>query len=589
MRWVSALRTRRGLGCLLVLLTVAVVWLADPVRSADQSPVAAAAKKGDLGAVRALIQQRADVNLPEADGSTALLWAAYNSDLPMARALLTAGAKVDAANRYGVTPLLQASRVGDTAVMEALLDAGASVLTRHTEGETPLMATARAGSVPAVRLLLSRGADVNAADGFQRQTALMWAADEGHLDVIRALLEAGAAPDLKAHVNQLDREHADHPSGGFTALMFATRNGHEEAVRMLMEAGANPNLTNGDDQNRLSGATALIIAIQNDRFDLAAKMLEWGADPNDGSLLHAVDMHDGTTDMYARDGSQLRPNHRNTLTSLDLIKLLLEKGADPNKPWVGQLHNTSMCCGDFHNATPFYRAAIAADVEALTLLIAHGANVEWAPGELRLPGRGGRGGNGNMYRQPIFVAMTGGRGASFGAGPGFSREGPPPWREPGSRKPIEAVRLLLEAGADPNAWGPDGAVPLHGAADRGDLDMIRLLAEKGADLNYYNRDGYTALGLVEKKIADARSGRGRGGRGGDMDMNMGGGRGGATAAKPEEVQALLRELMGLPPAPPPAPVPAAEPEADQAAADQAAGDAANGNANANANANGGAQ
>jgi ankyrin repeat protein len=552
------MRTRRVLGWVVLLLLVTVVGVA--VQGAGDE-VAAAAKDGDLAEVRRLIAARADVNAPGRDGSTALLWAAYNGNLEMTRALLAAGAKPDIANRYGLTPLLQASRTGDTAIITALLTAGAT-RTPHPEGETPLMAAARSGKVDAIRVLLTRGADVNAQDAHQAQTALMWAAADGHTAAVRALLEAGADPNIQAHVNPIFTRDAgtDHPSGGFTALMFAARNGHEETVKTLMEGGANPSLANGDGVYKLSGATAMILAIINDRFDLAAKMLEWGADPNDGSLFHAVDMHDATTDMYARDGSRLRANFANKLTALDLVKLLLDKGADPNKPFVGQLHNHSLCCGDFHNATPLYRASIAADVEVLKLLIAKGANVEWAPGDITLPGRGGgRGGNANSGRQPIFAAMAGGRGAAFGGGPGFGRQGPPPWREPGSRKPADAVKLLLEAGADPNAWGPNGEHPIHAAVQAGNLDVIRMLAAHGARLDWFNREGYTALTLAEKRWTDAKSGRGRGRGAGDGNVD---GPRPAPPTKPEEVVALVRELMGLPMiSEPPAPEP--EPAADK--------------------------
>jgi ankyrin repeat protein len=315
-------------------------------------------------------------------------------------------------------------------------------------------------------------------------------------------------------------------------------------VRSLLERGANINLTNAD------GATAMAIAIVNDRFDLAATLLELGADANDGSLYHAVDMHDATTDMRARDGSQLRANHSNKLTSFDLIKLLLDRGADPNKAFVGQLHSLSLCCGDYANGTPFYRAAIAADVEVLKLMIERGANIEWVPSEVKSAGEGqgggdsGRGANANVGRSSIMVAMTGGRGAAFAAGPGFNREGPPPFREPSNRAPIDALKVLLAAGANPNAQAPDGSTPLHQASDRGSLDMIRVLVSAGAALDTKNKDGLNPLEMVEKKLADP----GRGGRGAAAAGGAGG-RGGPPAAKPEEVVALLRELMGLPPAP----------------------------------------
>lgn len=552
MTWVSAMRTRKGLGSLLVLLLVGLVWVAVPVQSADgDGPVAAAAKAGDLAAVRDLIKARADVNVPTRDGSTALLWAAYNSDVEMTRVLIAAGAKLNVANRYGVAPLLQASRIGDLPVMEALLTAGANPKLAHPEGETPLMGAARAGRVEAVRLLLARGADANAADGFQKQTAMMWAAAEGHTDVVKSLLEAGANANLQAHVTTVGREHADHPSGGFTALMFAVRNGHVDVVRALVAGGADLKLANGDADAGLVGATATIIAIVNDRFDLAAELIALGADPNDGSLYHAVDMHDATTDMYARDGSLLRWDFPNKLTALDLVKLLLDKGADPNKPFVGQLHSTSMGFGDFANGTPLYRAAIAADVEVIELLAAKGANVNWVPGEVKFEGRqGGRGGaNGNVSRPPLFAAMNGGRGAAFGGGPGFGRIGPPPWREAGNRKPVDAVKALIKAGADPNSWDNAGNTPVHVAAAAGNVDMLKALAESGAKLEMANRDGKTALDIAE--APQSGRGRGRGPMPAAMDDDM---TPRPRVAPREEIAALLRELQGWPAK---APVPAA--------------------------------
>src|SRR4030095_8312930 len=157
------------------------------------------------------------------------------------------------------------------------------------------MAVSRPGRLDAVELLLKAGSDPNATDSYQKQTALMWAAEEGHIDVVNVLLAAKADPNAKARVSTLaTRKNADHATGGFTALMFAVRNGHENVVRALVKGGADLKETNGD------GVTATSIAIVNDRFDLAKTLLELGADPNDGALFFAVDMHDATTDMHAR-------------------------------------------------------------------------------------------------------------------------------------------------------------------------------------------------------------------------------------------------------------------------------------------------
>jgi ankyrin repeat protein len=418
-----------------------------------------------------------------------LLWAVYNNDVDLTKALVAAGAKVDAANRYGVTPLLQASRTGDVALMEILLAAGANPQLSLEDGETPLMASARAGRVDAVRLLLAKGADVNKVDTLQEQTALMWAAAEGHTAVVNALLEAGAKPNLQAHLTTItDRRHADHPTGGFTALMWAARNGHDETVRALVKGGADLNLKNGDN------ASATIIAIANDRLDMANLLLDLGADPNDGSLYFAVDQHDGTTDMRAKDGGLLRWDHPNQATTMDLMKRLLAMGADPNKAFQGQLHSISMANPDNHNASAFYRAAVASDVEALKVLLPK-ADLKWMP---TAPPAGGGGRGGNLGRSALMVAAVGGRGASFGGGPGFGRTEKPVWREPGSRVPTDAVELLLTAGADPNfQLEDDGNTALHQAVQRNDLDMIKVLAKNGASLELYNWAGQTPIQLAE--------------------------------------------------------------------------------------------
>ena len=517
------MRTQKqpGIHCLSTFgfVLLAAVLAAAPAIAAD-SPIVKATRADDLAAVKQLIAAHADVNLPAADGSTALLWAAYNSDVEMVKLLAAAHADANAANKYGVTPLLQASRTGDAGIVQALLDAGASVDLAHPDGETPLMAAAQAGGLEAVRLLLAHGANANAQESFQQQTALMWAAAEGHEAVVDALLAAGANPNLQAHVNALtDRKNADYPSGGFTALMWAARNGHETIVRRLVAAGADLEARNGD------GATVLMITIVNDRFDLAAKVVDLGADVNDGSLYHAVEMRDATTDWYAHDGSKLRNNFANERTALDLIALLLDKGADPNKPFVGQMHSASMCCDTFANASPFYRAAVAADVEALKLLTAHGANLEWTPTNAK---NGGPGANTNVGKTALLVAINGGKGVPLSAGPGYTRAGPPPFREPSNRKPADAARLLIASGANVNAVGPDGATALMKAVDLRNLDTLSALIEGGANLKAKNGDGLTALDLALKLKPD------------DPGANPFGPGRNKDGAKPEEVVALLR-------------------------------------------------
>jgi hypothetical protein len=97
-----------------------------------------------------------------------------------------------------------------------------------------------------------------------------------------------------------------------------------------------------------------------------------------------------------------------------------------------------------------------------------------------------------------MVTMTGGRGAGLAGGPGFERIGPPPFREPSSRDPLEALEVLLAAGANPNAKAPDGSTPVHQAVQARQVAMIRALVGAGASLTATNKDNLTPLQLAEK-------------------------------------------------------------------------------------------
>ena len=125
--------------CALVL--VPAIYLT--VLSAANSPVADAAMKGDKAAVQALIEQKADVNIPQADGATAIQWAAYRNDLDIADLLIGAKANVKTPNHDGATALRLASINGSAAMIQRLLKAGADANEASPNGETPLMFAAR--------------------------------------------------------------------------------------------------------------------------------------------------------------------------------------------------------------------------------------------------------------------------------------------------------------------------------------------------------------------------------------------------------------------------------------------------------------
>jgi ankyrin repeat protein len=485
--------------------------------------LAAAARADDLAQLQRLIKSGADINVPEPDGTTGLLWAVYNGSPQLVQLLLKAGADPNIANSLDISPLLQASRAGHADMIKALLANGAKLDATHGNTEPALMAAARAGSVDSVKVLLAAGADPNGSEPLEQQTALMWAVTEGHLDIARALLKAGANPNLQARVSTLTkRKNADFPSGGFAALHWAARNGDEAMISLLIENGANLNARNGDN------STPMMLAIVNDRFDTAAKLLKRGADANDGSLYFITEMRDATTDWRARDGTVFRADHPNQLSALDFTRLLLEAGADPNQPFIGQMHNASMCCDTKANATAFSRAAIAADVDALILMLAHGANTEWLPA--KTPTSDGADDNNNSNNKTaLMLAINGGKGVGIAGGPNDLREGLPKFREAANRDTLAAVAVLLEAGAAVNARDANAETALHIAAKALHPGIVRALVAKGAALDAQDKEGLTPLQVVEKMETPKP-------RPGFFFL--------PPPAQPAEIIALLQELSG---------------------------------------------
>ncbi len=338
------------------------------------------AMKGDMDSLRTLVKQHpGDVNATLPDGGTALLWAAYWNDDGAVKALLAAGANVDTANRYGVTPLSQASTNGNPQIVEALLKAGADANTFQAEGQTALMSAARAGSAETVKILLDHGAEVNTKESWRGQTALMWATAENHPAVVQVLVDHGADVNLVSSVfdfSGMKPKPGDvpmhFPRGGFTALLFAARGGFTECAKILLDHGADIKAADPD------GTSALLLAIINGHYDTAAFLLNLKADPNAADsmgrapLFAAIDMRD----LYG--SNRPAPKDTNKIEPMDLIKMLLDKGADPNAkltkliPPRAVLDFPDMMMGE--GATPFLRAAKSADVPLMNLLLEKGAD-----------------------------------------------------------------------------------------------------------------------------------------------------------------------------------------------------------------------
>jgi ankyrin repeat protein len=477
-----------------------------------------AAEREDWAAVLELLQKGITVNLQGPDGSTALLWAAHNGSPGVVRSLIAAGAEPSRANQYGISPLLEACRHGNAAIALVLLSAGANPSQPGPERETPLMAASATGNLQIVQQLIARGVDVNAKERVQHQTALMWASEADHMGVVRALLAAGADPNAIARPNSLPRVGrldagrmwVDHSSGGLSSLMFAVRQGRLDVAGELVKAGANLNYANPD------GITALMIAVINDRLDIAGMLLESGANPNDGSLYETVLLHNLRVNSTAGDATRPRPAHENRTTPLDIMAKLLAAGADPERLASHTLHiDGTGTPGPVRNSA-LRLALTAEDVAALRLFLAKGADPN------RLLDNGAT---------PLMAVIEGGGpvgGFGFGVPPGA-------YRYLDSHDPIDAVGLLLDAGADVKAVTASGDTAMHSAAQAGNLAVIRLLADRGSSVTAKDNAGLTPLDFaMGKRPPGANIGRPR----------AGGPEGRGGGPKPEAA-ALLRQLMGL--------------------------------------------
>jgi uncharacterized protein len=339
-----------------------------------------AARMGNRASVRSLLKERVPVNTLAPDGTTALHWAVRADDMETARLLLQAGANVRLADRYGIPPLKLAAENGSAAMIEILIKAGADPNTTLPNGETVLMTAAHTGKPDAVSLLLSNGAKPNEKEQRFGETAMMWAAAENNAAAIRVLADGGGDLNAKSNLTAFPEFKfitsgmviTALPKGGWTPLMYAARQGSTDAARALVEAGANPNLTDPD------GATAIVIAIINAHFDLAAMLAEKGADPNIpdtsgmAALYAAVDMH-----TLGAMLSRPAPKVTDALDAAGLVPVLLKRGADPNlrlkKPIIGRHHDS----GDAsmgEGTTPLMRAAKSSDFQVMRSLLEGGAN-----------------------------------------------------------------------------------------------------------------------------------------------------------------------------------------------------------------------
>jgi ankyrin repeat protein len=446
--------------CAAVLLTS----IAGVVAAGPDAPLADAAEKMDRAAIRTLLRRHVNVNAPQVDGMTALHWATYQDDAETVELLIRAGASAKAANRYGVTPLSLASANGNAAIVESLLKAGADPNAALPGGETPLMTAARVGSLASVKSLLARGAAVDAKDERRGQTALMWAAAEGHADVVQTLIELGS--DFRLRL-----------SSGFTPLLFAVREGRRDVVRVLLKAGSDVNDTVPMDRKRgfggrlpPAGASPLLLAVTNAHFHLAADLLDAGADPNANltgyTVLHAITSvrKPGVGD------NDPAPEGSGAMSSIEFVKKLVAAGAHVNARMTRRANLANTRLNEI-GATPFMLAALTADAELLQTLAALGADPKL----------------GNADNSTPLMAAAGLATRSPGEDAGTEPE------------VLAALRVLLDLGADINAVDNNGETAMHAAAYKNLPEVVKFLATKGARIDVWNRDdrfGWTPLAIA---------------------------------------------------------------------------------------------
>ena len=338
------------------------------------------------------------------------------------------------------------------------------------------MVAARTGKPDAVSALLARGADPNAKEGWRGQTALMWAAAEGHAAVIDTLVARGA--DLNARSN-----------AGFTALLFAAREGRIAAVEALLKAGADlndslPVRRRGRQARRRRrpagqtpaapevGLNAFLLAAGNAHYELAAWLLDRGADPNAApqgyTALHQVSW---VRKAGIAGSNNPAPQGSGSMDSLTFVRTLVAKGAQLNAR-VTKRPNMGVTTLNSIGATPFLLAARTADAPLMKLLAELGADP-------RLTNEDGS--------TPLMVA----------AGLGTNAPGEDPGTEP---EVLEAVKVALALGNDLNAVDKNGETAMHGAAYKHVPSVVRYLAEKGARMDVWNRPnskGWTPLKITE--------------------------------------------------------------------------------------------
>jgi uncharacterized protein len=472
-------------------------------------------------AMRLLSSKGANVNATGADGATAVMYAAANGDLELVRALIKAGANVKLTNQFGTSAITEAAIIGSAPIISALLKAGADANFKTPNGETPLMAAARSGNVDTAKALLDAGADINAKETWGEQSALMWAAAQSQAEMVKFLASNGANLNDHGKVNQWERKIIQEPrpkdmnKGGFTPLHYAAREGCAACVQNLLAAGADPDSEDPDRE------TPLLLALENMHFDTAAVLVKGGADLNKWDLFGRSPVYmaaDVSTLPTKGNGAVAVLPSPDKLNAVDIGRMMLEKGADPNiqlkrrPPYrdVPQDRGGDQMLAQ--GATPLLRAARGGDAKFVALLIEYKALVDLPSKEGITPlmaaagvdygTRVTRGRNrtddGILASMDLLIKAGaninarsvldrnltfGGRGGAGGFGAGESAS-------------ARIAQNAHRTSQTPSANAVPNETALHGAAEHGFDKFIEFLVANGADLTAKDASGRTPLDVA---------------------------------------------------------------------------------------------
>jgi ankyrin repeat protein len=464
-------------------LAVLLLTLAAPSFGAES--LAELVELGQREAALRALADGAEVDARGPDGATALIWAAHHGDRELVAELLERGANPDAVNDYGAAPLAVAAVEADPVIIGALLEAGADVESANAEGQTALMVVARTGRVDAARLLIQHGARVNAHESFGGQTALMWAAAQKHPDMIRLLIENGAAVDARGAAHDWQRRVTAEPR-----IKIMQTGGFTPllyAAREGCAACVEPLVAGGADVDLSDpyGMTPLVLALYNRQFDTAVELIERGADVNQWDWW-------GRSPLYlAIELNRIPDSRRGDLpsldehTGLDVARLLLTRGANVNMRLKHQppLRNEPGDRG-FTDGSP---DVLVVSPGATALHVAAKASDDEAVKLLLERGA-------NVQAANVFGITPVMAAAGVGHWYGVFREFPTIGRYKTGADAVATMKLLLAAGATLDGRTTElsigfqrprvaGLTAAHGAAFQGWNEVIELLHEQGAPLD----------------------------------------------------------------------------------------------------------